>query len=236
MLKYETKNYIFNYNPNSKADEDIEKIAEIQEACFGYICSVLRVKPDFKINYFLCQTPEEVGHIYGDDDPTNGFCSPPDTIYAVYNDQIKCIGFHEDAHLISYVINKPENYAIREGLAMYFDKVWWGISNLAWTSFFIRNGQFISIEKMVNNEVFQKLDCSISYPIIGAFVEWLINSFGIDKYLDIYKHKNPLEFIECTYGVSIASLGDSFFYYVKLINNDEVLEKRMAELVEDNVK
>jgi len=31
----------------------------------------------------------------------------PNEIYAVYNDKVKCIGFHEDAHIISYNIAVP---------------------------------------------------------------------------------------------------------------------------------
>ncbi|MCR5786720.1 MAG: hypothetical protein K6G28_03395, partial [Acholeplasmatales bacterium] len=100
---------IFYYDDNSHAAKDIEKIACYQEKCFKYICMVLKTKPTFKIHYFLCETPERVGKIYCDNEPCNGFASVPDKIYAVYNKNIKCIGFHEDAHLISYTINRPDN-------------------------------------------------------------------------------------------------------------------------------
>jgi len=71
MKQYESEHYIFNYGENTKAAQDIVEIAKLQEDCFRYICSVLRVKPDFKIEYFLCDSPEEVGRIYGDNEPCN---------------------------------------------------------------------------------------------------------------------------------------------------------------------
>lgn len=96
-------NYVFHYHKDSLAEKDIDKIIAIQENCYSKICSTLKICPNLKIKYYLTNTPEEVGEIYGDKEPCNGFASPPDKIYAVYNDKIKCIGFHEDAH----IINRP---------------------------------------------------------------------------------------------------------------------------------
>ncbi len=102
--QYKTEHYVFNYNADSKAEEDISKISRLQESCFGYICNVLKTEPTFKIEYYLCETPEEVGRLYGDNEPCNGFASSPNEIYAVYNEKTKCVGFHEDDHIISYTV------------------------------------------------------------------------------------------------------------------------------------
>ena len=133
MQAFETEHYIFHYGAGTAAERDIEKIAALQEGCFSHICAVLGLTPDFKIEYFLCDSPEEVGRICGDDEPCNGFADLPSRIYAVYNDAVQCVGFHEDAHLISFVRNRPICPAVTEGLAMYFDRKWWGIQNLDWT-------------------------------------------------------------------------------------------------------
>ncbi|MDI6851552.1 MAG: hypothetical protein QMD82_06425 [bacterium] len=48
----------------------------------------------------------------------------PNSIYAVYNEKIKCIGSHEDTQIIAYnTIVNPEQALIQEGLAMFFDSV-----------------------------------------------------------------------------------------------------------------
>ena len=229
MKQYETKNYIFNYNEYSKAEKDIIKIAEYQESCFEYICNVLRMKPDFKIEYFLCETPEEVGRIYGDNDPCNGFADLPNKIYAVYNEEVQCVRFHEDAHVISYLINRPNSCAIREGLAMYFDKKWWGIQNLDWTGYFIKVNKFISIDQLLDDEIFFSYDCTVTYPIMGAFTEWLINLYGIDKYISFYKYNDFIYAFKEVYGYTINELNRKFVEYVSLFKIDENLEHRMTE-------
>lgn len=107
MQTFETEHYLLHYGAGTPAERDIEKIAALQEGCFSHICAVLGLTPDFKIEYFLCDSPEEVGRICGDDEPCNGFADLPSRIYAVYNDAVQCVGFHEDAHLISFVHNRP---------------------------------------------------------------------------------------------------------------------------------
>lgn len=233
MEQYETRHYIFNYNRNSKSGKDVIEIAKYQESCLKYICSVLRIYPDFKIEYYLCDTPEEVGHIYGDDEPCNGFTDLPNKIYAVYNDEVQCIGFHEDAHVISYLINRPNSCAIREGLAMYFDRKWWGIQNLDWTGYFIKTNRFIQINQLLNDDIFFNHDCSITYPIMGTFTDWLISTYGIEKYLEFYKQEDIINALKEIYNKTPLDMNQSFVDYVNLFKIDEKIEQRMEALLNE---
>lgn len=136
MPCFESEHYRFHYSAGSFAEKHIREFALRQEKCFAYICRVLQVKPDRKLQYFLCETPEEVGAYYGDEEPCDGFAREPDRIYAVYNERCRCDGFHEDAHLISFFLHKPPQAAVREGLAMAFDRQWWGICNFEWALYY----------------------------------------------------------------------------------------------------
>lgn len=231
MKQFESEHYIFHYSADTRAEQDIVKIASYQESCFQYICSVLGVIPAFKIEYYLCDSPEEVGRIYGDNDPCNGFAAPPNKIYAVYNEQVKCVGFHEDAHIISFTINRPACPAITEGLAMYFDRKWWGIQNLDWTGHYLKTDRYISVEKMLNREGFFSEDCSITYPIMGAFTDWLIATYGIERYMQMYKQQNMAEAMLLVYQNTPKGLNKAFTDYVQLFGIDEMLEQRMESLL-----
>ena len=188
MKSKKSLHYVFNYYENSLADKEINQIIEEQESCYEYICRILDVPQDFVINYFLCNTPEEVGAFYGDNSSCNGFNRMPDKIFAVYSDEIKCIGFHEDAHLISYhYIARPDCNFLREGLAMFFDKNWHGISNLEWTQKYHKEKNLIpKFPDLIKNEIFFNYDCELTYPVSGAFTEYLINRFGIELYKEVY--------------------------------------------------
>lgn len=232
MIQFESEHYIFHFNENSKASQDIKDIAAYQEKCFRYICSVLHVSPDFKIQYYLCNSPEEVGTIYGDNEPCNGFAAMPDTIYAVYNEEVRCIGFHEDAHIISYIVNRPDCPAIREGLAMYFDRKWWGIQNLDWVGFFLKHGLYLSVDKLLDKDFFFDQDCAVTYPIMGAFTDYLIATYGIEHYLKMYRTQNITTALLDVYGKTPTELNRDFTDYVRLFRVDAVLEKRMEELIQ----
>ena len=231
MKQFESEHYIFNYSVNTKAEQDIAEIAAYQEACFRYICNVLGVTPEFKIEYFLCDSPEEVGRIYGDNDPCNGFAARPNKIYAVYNEQVQCIGFHEDAHIISFTINRPNCPAITEGLAMYFDRKWWGIQNLDWTGYYLKAGRYLPIDKLLDRKSFFSEDCAITYPIMGAFTDGLITTYGKERYLCFYKQQNMASSMEHIYQKTPAEMNQAFVDYVRLFQLDRVLEQRMETLL-----
>ncbi len=228
---YESEHYIFHYDAGTKAEQDIAQIAAYQEACFRHICAVLDLTPPFKIEYHLCNSPEQVGRLYGDDDPCNGFASLPNKIYAVYNERIQCIGFHEDAHVISYTLNRPDCPAIREGLAMYFDHRWWGISNLDWTIFYRKSGRYVGIDKLLDKENFFSIDCSITYPIMGAFTAWLIERYGIAAYKRTYKRQNMPDAMMEVLNKTPEELNRAFEEYIGLFTCDPVLEARMESRI-----
>lgn len=235
----ESDNYIFNYHFGSVAEKEIEKIVDLQEICYNFVCSCLDVNMKTKIKYYLCNSPIEVGEVYGDNEPCNGFARKPNEIYAVYNEKVKCVGFHEDAHIISYNLAVPPQTFIREGLAMYFDKVSLKIPNYAWVQFFIHNNMYINIGELIINETFYKYSDLITYPIAGAFTEYLISLFGIDKFKAFYsllKEDNfESSFFE-VFKVPISIVNTNFISYINSIGtNDIILNAIRNELENRNL-
>ena len=212
MKKVTSKNYDFHFLENSIAEKDIQEIIKIQENCYMEICTYLNIEPDIRIQYYLLDTPELVGEVYGDNEPCNGFASPPDTIYAVYNDEIKCIGPHEDAHILSYTINRPKSVFIREGLAMFFDKLWWGKTNEEWVKSFIGDNKYIDIGQLLLDNIFYKYSDALTYPIAGAFTRYLLENYGIKKYLSLYEYtgENFINRVKEIYGKDIDELDKEF--------------------------
>lgn len=193
FIRAESEHYNFYVKEASLAEREIAEIIEVQECAYRAISDLLDLKEAFKISYYLFDTAEEVGNVYGelygDFEPCNGFASAPDKIYAVYNERIKCIGPHEDAHILSYKVNKPCSVFIREGLAMFFDESWWGRANKLWVKDFLQNGSYVSLGCLLNDEHFYEFPDALSYPTAGAFTEFLIQSFGKDKYLAFYRYQ-----------------------------------------------
>lgn len=211
-----SKHYDFYYLKGSIAERDIDEIVALQEKCFEDICGLLNIRPKIRVQYYLLDSPELVGEIYGDNEPCNGFASPPNNIYAVYNEEIKCIGYHEDAHILSYTINRPKSNFIREGLAMYFDKYWWDKTNEDWVKLFLLEDKYIKIQELLSNDIFLSYPDSITYPITGAFTRYLIDSYGIERYLCLYRYDGD-DFnkkIEEIYKKKVDELEKTFIFWI----------------------
>lgn len=228
----ESENYTFHYHKNSVAQNMIDDIVNTQELCFKHICKVLDVKFNNKIKYYLCNSPKEVGILYGDNEDCNAFARNPNEIYAVVNEDVQCIGYHEDSHIISYSINTPPQVFIREGLAMYFDKQHFGISNLVWAKYFISANKYISISKLIDKDSFYKYSWSLTYPIAGAFTEYLITIYGIGKYKLFYKSLNE-DFKGCfnkVFGISLEEFERDFTLYLDSFKVNEKLLQLLNEI------
>ena len=194
---YCTAHYTFHYKPGSVAEKDIRSIAEEQERCFTKITSLLGISFFDTIYYFLTDSPEENGRIieelFGEYAPGNGFAIGPNNVFAVYNETIRCVGAHEDTHLISYAYCDPSCEFLSEGLAMYMDGEWWGKPNAEWVKAFLNDGSYRSAFELADDEAFWNTPCEISYPIAGAFTAYCMDRLGAAAFPErIYKPEAPL--------------------------------------------
>ena len=194
---FRTDHYAFHYKPGSFAEKDIRSIAEEQESCFRKITALLNIPFCDTIQYVLTDSPEENGRIceelFGEYEPGSGFAIGPNNVFAVYNEQIRCIGVHEDTHLVSYAYCDPSCAFLNEGLAMYMDGVWWGKPTVEWVKSFLGDGSYRSVFTLSDDETFWNVPCEVSYPIAGAFAAFLIERLGTAVFLEqIYKPKASL--------------------------------------------
>ncbi len=192
-----SEHYTFHYKPGSFATQNIGSVAEEQERCFRQITELLGIPFRDTIQYYLTDSPEENGRImeelFGEYAPGNGFAIGPHSVFAVYSAEIRCIGAHEDTHLISYAYCDPTSAFLSEGLAMFMDGEWWGKPNTEWVKVFLRDGRYRSVFALADDETFWNAPCEVSYPTAGAFTAFLIECLGAEAFLaQIYRPDVPL--------------------------------------------
>ena len=231
---YVTEHYVFHYRKGSLAEAEIQTISEIQEKSFLKICNTLNVVYSERIEYYFTDSPEAIGRvIWNEDLPCNGvaICGK-NKIYAVYTEAIKCIGPHEDAHLISWLINFPVSNFIVEGLAMALDEFWWGVPNETWASYYKVKYPDLSVKDLLGNRAFEEAGCMIAYPIAGAFAKFLIETFGTDGYIAFYKYSG-CDYAEAAcsvFGLSILEIEILFWKAMKAVPFEaSMLEKLLQD-------
>ena len=225
--------YRFFYTAGSVAERDIDDIVSRQEECFRLICQALDVEPQRPIRYYLCDTGDEVGRLYGDDEPANGCTKLPDKIFAVYNETMRCLGFHEDAHMISYLtIARPGQKLLREGLAQYFERLWWGLPNEAWARYWLFGGSAYRVTDLATNALFDAAGEMVSYPIAGVFAQRLIHLGGMARFKELYRTAGAdlAPALRHLYGSTIDGIENDMVGELRMMRFDPCIMHRMDEL------
>jgi len=237
MHCYETEHYIFHCESESKAAMEIEHIASVQEASYQYITAMLGLSMKEKIHYYLYGSREELGREcerrFGKYAPNNGCAVSNTEILAVYNDDIQCIGAHEDTHILMFTLGYPESGFLEEGVAMAMDAIWWGIDNNAWAAYYRKNGLCISVSKLIGlpREEFYSVEDRIAYPLAGSLVNYLLMRFGRERFFQFYMAEEYSAAAQNIFGFSLEELEKDYYQYIDLLSYDKVLLERIADLL-----
>ena len=98
--------------------------------------------------------------------------------------------------------------------------------------YFLKKGMYTGLAEYLKDEVFFEIDCGISYPIVGCLTEYLILTFGIERYRMLWAQKGEMDAaLESVYGMSAEALDDAFRAYLELFRMDEAVEARIEALV-----
>ena len=224
MQKHDTEHFDIYYYKGSTAEKEIVQIAEQKEKGFAEICGFLGKDSDVRITMVFFENGKiktlETGHqgagwAYGN------------TIVEIYNDKEKLNPYHEIAHILMDPMGNPPAL-FNEGFAVYISErlgshalksLGGGDSSLYQRVSDLRskdNG--IELEKLLSyTEIGStKSRPTVAYPQAGAFVKFLVETFGKDKFLKAYKtlenshdkavQQKNLELIEQIYGESLQQL------------------------------
>lgn len=198
---HQSAHYRFHVRPVSVAERELMDIAASQEAVYDRVTAALGVTPAHPLHYIFADSPEELGCLYGDGVPCQACAVEPDTIYAVYNEHDRCIGAHEDTHLIAYALYPQENALLSEGLAQHMEGTWHALPNAAQARRLLSSGQYVPPSILAANDAFWAQSANVAYPIAGAFVSFLVEQLGIAGFLQqYYTQKTP----------DVAELDDAF--------------------------
>ena len=239
MCFHETEHYIFHYAQGSTAEQDIMRIAAEQEASYKHITTMLGLSMKEKIHYYLYPSCEEVGQEcarrFGAYTPYNGCTVSKSEILAVYNEEIQCIGLHEDTHILMFTLGFSESSFLEEGIACAMDALWWSIDNNAWVSYYRKKGICPSITELLHlpRDDFYMVEDHIAYPLAGSFTNYLLMRFGSDLFRQFYLAEDYTVADRNILGCSLKELEEDFFQYIDFLRYDEIIYTRIAELLSE---
>jgi hypothetical protein len=212
------------YKKKSTAERDIEKIVAERDSGYDEICKFLGIEPNIGITLIFFEDMEskrnETGH------QGAGMASGTN-IVEVYNQTMRLDPFHETTHILARRLGRPPAI-FNEGLATYMSErlgapplkeLGGGESSLYERAQELRSkGDWIALEELLTyTEIGPGWSRPpVAYPEAGAFVKFLIDTYGKEKFLQAYKSlvssktRSVLEQneakLEKIYGISLADL------------------------------
>ena len=194
----ETEHLIFHFHPKAvELIKDLEKYINDREIAFGVINQYFIGVVPKKIDFFVWDSRETMSEVLH----TNiGFANPDLCIVHCCYDQTKG---HEITHVVSNYIDKIKNKSfINEGTAVVFDQTDRDRISVARDAIKVKGLVSLSIKDMWNPKT---ADLEILYPVSGAFVEFLINKEGKEKFFQLFKNQT-YENAKVVYGEAFDSL------------------------------
>jgi hypothetical protein len=163
--------------------------AERQEVYHGWATARLGVEMPRKLQYRKYRDRVHMERINGRQ--TNGFAEPA----AFIAHSIWAYDPHEALHVYSALVGTPPDF-FNEGIAVAmavdpsannFVSIF-GITPIHITARnAMRSGTLPSVESMMTSQGFQRLQATLSYPIAGSFVDYLLQSRGMTSMMGFFR-------------------------------------------------
>ena len=187
----DSAHYLFHYFKNSLAEKEIEHIAETQENAYALITTFLELPsyPEQKISYYLYPDSQTKERLMG----SPWFAQAVYTdflIHALYTEEDKVIGPHEDTHLLSLPLGLSIGF-LQEGLAEYMvGHDWYGNQFHEVMQEAQKNDAFKILDDLpTSHQAWLDTDDAYArqyYSLAALFTSFLIKNYGKDAYLKLY--------------------------------------------------
>jgi beta-lactamase regulating signal transducer with metallopeptidase domain len=212
------------YAKGSTAERDIDEIAQKKEAGYQAVRDFLGVECDVRIRLVFFEDGDtklnETGHM------GMGWATGT-TIVEVYNDVEQLDPYHETTHILAGPLGNPPAL-FQEGFAVYMSERLGspsldglgggGLSVYERARQLHRDGEWIPLEELLTYTEIGSSESRppVAYAEAGAFVKFLVDSYGRTKFLEAYgalqksdspqSHRQNAEALQRVCGKAVASL------------------------------
>jgi len=225
MQKRSTSHFDIYYDKGSSAEREIDQIVVEREKGYQEISNFLDKSEDIRVQVVFFEDGKtkawETGH-------RGAGWAFDQTIVEVYNEKEKLDPYHELCHILARPYGDPPAL-FNEGFAVYMTErlgapalksLGGGLSTVAEKVKKLRNeNQWVPLEELLSHTEIGSEESrpSVSYPEAASFVQFLIDKFGKEKFLQAYKslknpddksiHEENQKTLAAVYGRSLSELG-----------------------------
>jgi len=203
-LPFETEHFSFRFSPRLALFDRVE-FAREHEAAYETISTWFGGGPDRKIRFFVWMDNAEAQAMGL---PPLGFARPPYHLIHAYEKQT--VG-HEMTHIISdyAVASEFKCGLINEGTSIYHDQTGRDTLDRARTAMAAYPAEAPAVSLAALWEDWSLLEDTYSYPVAGAWITWLIEKGGREKFLTFFPNQS-LANARAVYGPDLSDWMTAF--------------------------
>ncbi len=199
----ESDHFIFNYPPGGYVENNLSDIISRYEKAYKNISEFLQTEMPGKIVYYCFPSRESGMDVIGYE---LGFCHPANKqVYAIMGQSEQQTTGHEMTHVISFYIASTINsdVLIHEGLAESLNQN--GEDFHGQAAYLMKEGTFVSLKELRKD--FRSYDTQLSYNEAASFVLFLIETYGIEKFKQVWAREDFSGALPEVYGKNYDELG-----------------------------
>lgn len=216
----ETEHFKIFYSGNYES-ENVESIALLHEYYYEYVAEQLNEKNDSKISSYIFESEDQKRNLFG---AGKADVAKPwlNHIYLNYNSIYETLK-HEIVHILSAKFGTTPlkvadnfNPAKIEGLAMAIENDFDSYAVDYVCKLAVDSGKKNKISKLFSGLNFFGSVSSLSYVFSGAFFNYLINEYGIEKVKSFYTDSDTKKI----FGKDLQQLEDDFYSHLDSVKVD----------------
>ncbi len=191
---YRTAHIDIVYPAGSFKSDAVEQLGELHEFYYQQLCAQLHVAPTWRLKLFIYESPQQKEKLIGE---SHTDITKPWLHQIHINMADVGVGSkHEMTHALAAELNTslmkvPMNSGLVEGIAVALgDNLWYGEPLDRAVALIFASGANVSPEQVFTNAGFFQSYSGISYAIAGSFCKYLLETYGIEKFQQVYASGN----------------------------------------------
>jgi hypothetical protein len=199
--RYESEHFIFYYTSDHLDLRDMALIASHQEDLFSQITDLLDIEFHEKITYYLYGNRVDYGSIPG------AYAIGTDIRFLCIFCEDMCKNGLNDAHEMTHALSTAIGYQhglLSEGLAVYVEDHYIRGENLhCIVKILHHQGRLTPLSDIMNDFW---CDICFNYDIAGSFATFLIETYGMEWFKELYTSELGWDSFNTVYGKSLTDL------------------------------
>ena len=169
---------------------DQEKLQQIAKVCEQTVVKMQNFIGTKKavpiIDYHIYESVEQKGLMLNNTDHAH-FDFRKNAVHTIINEAFKNNFVQEEnTLLLRHWLGEPKSIFFEKGLAIHFTKKWQRLGYLHWAKRLIASGNALSLEILLDNELFEKESKLVTDCLSGVLVNFLLEHWGKEKFLTKY--------------------------------------------------